>query len=94
MLETPVAKHPRTGTSVLIRNREFLGTQKLSKVHGPEQFMSASALGLATGAESWWVASHGRWCPLYYNYYNNNYYYYNYNYSNYYYYDYLLLTTY
>ena len=73
LLECPVSKKPRRGTNCLIRNKEFLGTHKLSKVLDPEQFMSAAALGLVTAAESWWVASHGRWCPGYHYYY---YYYY------------------
>ena len=94
LLSCPVARNPRKNDEVLIRNLEFLGTSELCRVVDVEHFMSAEALGLTDKSESWWVESHGRWCPHYvyyndffYDYYYDDYYY-NYGYDYYYNYDY------
>lgn len=69
LLKIPVITNPRAENHVFIGNKEFLGSHRLSKVHMSEFFMSAASLGLDQYAESWWVVSHGRWCPCYYYYY-------------------------
>ena len=63
LMKVPVVSGPRSGTSLLIKNQEFLGTNELTISNDPENFMSAKALGLESGqgSESWWIASHGRW---------------------------------
>ena len=63
LFEVPVTLRPRTGTDLLIMSDEFLGTHELKKSEDPEVFMHKDSLGLNTSAESWFVASHGRWCP-------------------------------
>ena len=63
LLEVPVTKRPRKGTDLLIMSDEFLGTHSLRRTEDPEVFMTKDALGLNKSAESWWIASHGRWCP-------------------------------
>ena len=73
MMEVPVYARPRNGTDLLIKNQEFLGTHELVKTTDAEVFMAKDALGQP---ESWWVASHGKWCP----YYHYDYYYYHYYY--------------
>ena len=63
LFEVPVTQRPREGTDLLIMSDEFLGTNELRKCEDPEVFLHKDALGLNTSSESWWVASHGRWCP-------------------------------
>ena len=63
LLEIPVTQRPREGTDLLIMSDEFLGTNELKMSMDPEVFMHKDSLGLSTSSESWWVASHGRWCP-------------------------------
>ena len=63
LLDVPVAVRPREGTDLLIMSDEFLGTHELRRSEDPEIFMQKDALGLNTCSESWWIASHGRWCP-------------------------------
>ena len=63
LFEVPVTQRPREGTDLLIMSDEFLGTHELRRTDEPELFMSKLALGLNQSAESWWIASHGRWCP-------------------------------
>ena len=65
LLDIPITRKPRKDNHVLICNKAFLGTHKLSTNDNPESFMSSDAL-LGTSAESWWLASHGKWCPHYY----------------------------
>ena len=75
LLMAAVCKWPRDGNQVLIMSKEFLGTSVLKKSVDIESFMSAHALGLPKASESWWVVSHGRWCPSYCYYYYDYYYY-------------------
>ena len=63
LLSVPVMQHPRTGTDLVIMSDEFLGTHELKKSDNPEVFMHKDSLGLNAATESWWIASHGRWCP-------------------------------
>ena len=63
LLDVPVTTKPRNGTDLLIMSDEFLGTHDLKMSEDPEVFMQKDSLGLNTAATSWWVASHGRWCP-------------------------------
>ena len=63
LFEVPVTLRPRRGTDLLIMSDEFLGTNELRRSEEPEVFMTKDALGLNSCSESWWIASHGRWCP-------------------------------
>ena len=64
LLMVPVSLSPRSGTDLLCRCKEFLGTVELTTSDDPETFMRPTALGLSLtslDSESWWVTSHGRW---------------------------------
>ena len=63
LFQVPVTLHPRRGTDLLIMSDEFLGTHELKISEDPEVFMYKDSLGLNAATESWWIASHGRWCP-------------------------------
>ena len=62
-MTVPVMVKPRPDTHLLIASMEFMGSNTLQNVHDQEKYMSARSLGLDKSTESWFVSSHGRWCP-------------------------------
>jgi hypothetical protein len=52
------------GTSFLMTDRTFRGTQTWSVCDQPIVFMAPAALGLDTEKETWWGVSTGCWCPV------------------------------
>ena len=66
LMETPVVKWPRKNNKVLIADASFMGSRRLEVSYQLEFFMSKDAVGVQqSGPESWWIASHGKWCPSY-----------------------------
>ena len=67
LMQVLVVLKPRSGpkstTSVLMAQQENLGAVELAIIRDLEKFVSPSALGLNHMSTSWWVDSHGRWCP-------------------------------
>ena len=64
LMETPVVKWPRKNNKVLIADASFMGSRRLEVSYQLEFFMSRDAVGVQqSGPESWWIASHGKWCP-------------------------------
>ena len=67
LLATAVMKWPRPGNVVLIAKQEFMGSHTLSTSWNADTFMSTEAVGVEeSGKATFWVSSHGRWCPSYY----------------------------
>ena len=66
LMETPVLKWPHKGNKTMIADPEFMGCHTLKPCYKPDVFMAEQAVGvMELGKESWWVSSHGKWCPSY-----------------------------